>query len=329
MVVLKNLKSVSNHFDLHILNGEILANHITDPILFQGDQTELIEEDHQIYVVHYFTNEGNSSFLLPHPNCKIDILIVGGGAGGLIFRNNLPVSHLTTLSIGKGGDIHQQGENSSFGNLVALGGGYGGNDSYGTTSYGGNGGSGGGGGPDNGLGGIALQKSSLSRGFGNNGGKGHGFGEGGGGAGFPGKNGCQTSCSPNKPGDGGDGLYEITINSKVFNIRRLFGEIGEFIDGESWFAGGGSGGGEATTFATPGKGGGGIGGFGDGSNTPSGKNGKNGKPNTGGGGGGGNNFNGGKGGSGIIIIRYSTKYLETKNFPKKIRINFLIYNLFF
>ena len=90
----------------------------------------------------------------------------------------------------------------------------------------------------------------------------------------------------------------------------MFGQVGHLIGNESWFAGGGSGGGESGAPALPGKGGGGQGGWGNGSQTPAGLNGEAGKPNTGGGGGGGNNQNGGIGGSGIVIVRYSKKKSE-------------------
>jgi len=296
----------------------------------QGNQTYIINDEGEDYVVHVFSSVGTHQFLRNGYISSVDVLVVaggggggnsaagdsdpgGGGAGGLVFRNNYPIeaSSLTVI-VGKGGNIHENGYDSKFGSISALGGGYGGSDAKGSLGNGGNGGSGGGGGPDTRPGGEALQPSHQSGGYGNRGGNGHGFGEGGGGggAGFPGQNASQSGGSVNKPGDGGDGLCQIEINSRVYSFQRMFGNVGHIIGNQSWFAGGGSGGGEAGSPALTGKGGGGQGGWGDGSQTPAGQFGQAGTPNTGGGGGGANNKNGGAGGSGIVVIRYPKRLSE-------------------
>jgi len=208
----------------------------------------------------------------------------GGGAGGLIYSNSTPVTPGVTypVVVGQGGDggvynsrAGYTGQNSSFANLIALGGGSGGGNSVGPT----NGGSGGG------QSGNFTSVSSIGTyGQGNAGGTGTNTGNqangGGGGAGSAGVNGGSGIA-----GAGGAGLtYSISGTSTTY-------------------AGGGGGSGGSSDLvagAVGGAGGGGKGGTGTSSNpTP-------GLINTGGGGGG--RGNGGDpaahGGSGIVIIRW-------------------------
>jgi hypothetical protein len=184
------------------------------------------------YVVHTFTSSGTLNIPVP---ASADVLVVaggggggavysgGGGAGGLIYSNAFPVaansSYTVTVGSGGAGSVSYynvppatSGSNSTFGALIALGGGRGGVDGVGPSS-GGSGGGGGGGSATNGA--AATQPSSGSGGFGNSGGKGGyplNFGGGGGGAGSAGGN-----------GPGGNGLqYSISGTA-------------------SWYAGGGGG----------------------------------------------------------------------------------------
>jgi hypothetical protein len=253
------------------------------------------------YVIHTF-NEGSSEFTLFDENASIevDVLVVaggggggsstnfglagagGGGAGGLIYREGFVVTESTAVTVGAGGagagrgnTPGSNGENSSFGALVALGGGGG----SGGNAAGKDGGSGGGGrGAD---GGAARQPDAASGGFGHEGaawpsGGGDGAG-GGGGAGAP----APGPNPSNVGGPGGDGL--------AFDISGS----------ETFYAGGGGGGGaNQSAFGTGGSGGGGDGG--NDNTTPTA-----GAPGTGGGGGGGNDdLVGADGGSGIVIVRY-------------------------
>ena len=230
----------------------------------------------------------------------------GGGAGGLIFLENQIVQANTyIIQVGKGGDGDnfnastlpnrgKNGNNSSFSYhpTEAVGGG-GGGSRHGNEN-GADGGSGGGrawqttGNGGQGIYGQGFSGATIAGSGGN--------GLGGGGAG---KKGSSTI--------GGVGKF----NEGNFNFKERFNlptdnSLGEFFNGNVYFAGGGSGG---ENFTDGGKGGGASG-----SVEGTGLNGLN---NTGGGGGGcraassisGERKLGGNGGSGIVLIRYKT----TKN----------------
>ena len=214
----------------------------------------------------------------------------GGGAGGLIYYSSYPVSAGTkySVTVGAGGTGSTvttgttngtNGANTTFGQLVAVGGGGGGSTQNASVLN--IGGSGGGAGSDSGndTGGFGTA------GQGNNGGNNNtgNVGAGGGGAGAVGTTVTGGADVPN----GGIGLaYSITGTS-------------------TYYAGGGGGG-----KFLGGSGNAGTGGLGGGGNGGKGAAGSNGTANTGGGGGGGgmsggvSGFAGGDGGSGIIIIAY-------------------------
>ena len=197
----------------------------------------------------------------------------GGGAGGLLYSTSVSVTPGTTypVVIGQGGFNEQNGKNSSFAGLVAIGGGYGGKYNGIPPS---NGGSGGGAGYNAGY---SLAVGQGVYGQGNNGGNitTGDHGGGGGGAGSAG------SIGNTAGGAGGAGLqYSISGTA-------------------TYYAGGGGGGN-----VSGGAGAGGVGGGGAGtSNT-----GLPGTQNTGGGGGGGERNEtygyGGRGGSGVVILRW-------------------------
>lgn len=212
----------------------------------------------------------------------------GGGAGGVIWQENLPVSANVNVTVGDGGlgdtnGAANNGENSAFDSLIAIGGGHGGGFDGSTVSP-----------QSGGSGGGATGLSSASSGAsgttnqGNNGGNSSGNNDraGGGGGGFsePGTEGVQG-----KAGDGGDGI----------DMSAIFGT--EFGDG-GWFAGGGGGGKRNSDNI-------GVGGKGGGANGNRGGAGEDAIPNTGGGGGGmgeSPGSRGGHGGSGIVIVRWFT-----------------------
>ena len=255
----------------------------------------------QNYTIHTFTSDGTFT---PNGSANVEVLVVagggsgggstagGGGAGGLIYNSSYLVSESSMpVTIGDGGvQANEQtsgnnGENSVFGILTAIGGGGGGFTA--SASNGGpglNGGSGGGGARY----GAKVNINGLgTTGQGNNGGA-YGTdtypGGGGGGAG-------QAGFAPtaSKSGNGGNGLS--------FSIGGS----------EAYYAGGGGGGSQSS------GGNGGLGGGGTG--TSNGTVGTAGTPNTGGGGGGGWLYSGGRGGaggSGIVIIRYLT---DTVTYP--------------
>ena len=232
-------------------------------------------------------------------NTECDILIVGGGgggggrhgggggAGGLIYQTGLTLTGIYNINVGKGGNGGGvdysivdgiNGNNSSLGTHVAIGGGFGnGPDS-------GNGGDGGSGG------GSTYANPGLGTpGQGNNGGDG------------------ATNASPyNHGGGGGAGAVGVNGTSNSNGNGGIGREIG--ITGVNiFYAGGGGGGGHGPNAPNIGLGGNGGGGNGGGPNLPDrGDDGVNGL----GGGGGGSSVSssqgggGGNGGSGIVIIRY-------------------------
>lgn len=270
------------------------------------------------YKIHTFNTIGTSTFTI-NSSATLDILIVGGGGGGgssagnnsshgagggggVVYKTNYSIaSGSYTIVVGDGGLGNvspsnangQNGQNSSFGTLVALGGGGGCGGNY-NERRGNDGGSGGGSQHTTNTtytpGGTGLQPNSASGGFGNPGGRApesnvggpNWGGGGGGGAGGAGGNG-----TPQIGGAGGVGIQLDITGTPTF------------------YAGGGGGGAydapaNGGSVGAGGTGGGGPGGF---LNNPA----PAGSPNTGGGGGGcGYQATGGKGGSGIVIVRYST-----------------------
>lgn len=214
----------------------------------------------------------------------------GGGAGGMLTgKCSLAATTNYAITIGGGGngartsvdnERGQNGSNSTFFGLTALGGGGGGGNFGQSVKPGKSGGSGGGAGFDSNP---DVSGGAGTSGQGNNGGNessDQGAG-GGGGAGGVGENG-QTDGAAHG-GDGGPGR-EWPVGSGVY------------------YAGGGGGQGRGTGVS----GSGGIGGGGQAAHMDSGLPGQSGTPNTGGGGGGTEALalGQGNGGSGIVIIRY-------------------------
>jgi len=207
----------------------------------------------------------------------------GGGAGGVMDASVYFTAATHTVTVGGGGAsltarfaVGFNGNQSSVGDYVAVGGGAGGGGgpTPATNADGRTGGSGGGGGGRT----SAGNGGTGTVGQGNDGGDGatddatYRSGGGGGGSDTAGSN-AVTSTG----GDGGDG-----ISSSITNSATNYG-------------GGGGGGSETGTGGSGGTGGGGAGGPTSGTA---------GTANTGGGGGGGGNATtSGAGGSGIVIIR--------------------------
>jgi hypothetical protein len=208
----------------------------------------------------------------------------GGGAGGVLLGKTTLSNVSNTVTVGGGGSsvlgvsriTGNNGSNSVFASLTAIGGGGG---SGGSGSGGANSGGSGGGGHYTG----GTTGGSGTVGQGNAGGNSVQSvgGAGGGGASEPG---YSNAAGPKKQ-FGGDGIYINWLN-----------EIGL---GDGGYFGGGGGSGENPSYS----GQGGLGGGGAGATTDT-NNGSDGLANTGGGGGGTRNGNSGAGGSGIVIIRY-------------------------
>ena len=246
-----------------------------------------------------FGGNGSNGIVIvryPATDYNVELLVVGGGggtgeggggAGGLIYYSSYPVSAGTkySVTIGAGGTASganskgNNGANSIFGPLVAIGGGAGGGGQ--PPSLGNNGGSGGGTSAAYGaISGVALG----TPGQGNNGGA-QSFGNGslyasGGGGGAGAVGGIGNTATGGSGGVGGIGL--------AFSISGS----------STYYSGGGGGNGAGIPSGVTAPGGLGGGGTGAGNGTA-------GTPNTGGGGGGSNySSSGAAGGSGIIIIAY-------------------------
>lgn len=257
------------------------------------------------YRVHKFTSSSSITF---DQAGYIDLLVVGGGgaggasynydmgggggAGGLVERYSHYVDATTySVTVGAGGTpsngatLNARGGDSSFGNIVALGGGRGGNrySTYDRTHM--NGGSGGGGADNSDLGGDGVSVQGF-----NGGGGWSDISGGGGGAG----------------GSGGSPL-----NGYV----TAFGGAGKptYFDNDTgdWMAGGGAGSYRNSRRTERGIAYGGRGGGGGGGTDGEGEGNRAGKPATYYGGGGAAGFSnyagwefGGAGYQGIVIVRY-------------------------
>ena len=238
----------------------------------------------------------------------------GGGAGGVLQGAvSISVGDTYALTVGNGGAtaapfaLGNNGTNSVFGTLAAVGGGAGASHTVEGQSpnniAGSAGGSGGGGSGSTALGGTGGAGGAGTSGQGNSGSAGANdqplSGGGGGGAGTAGV--AAATGSGARAGSGGAG-------------------ISSSITGTPTFYGGGGGGGVYNYFgspyigALPGLGGTGGGGNGSGNTSTAGANGT---ANTGGGGGGGatndpngipSGTNGGAGGSGIVVLRCSSAF---------------------
>jgi len=230
-------------------------------------------------------------------NILLDILVVagggsggargdkgggGGGAGGLLHSQNhfLPSGGTFNVVVGDGGALSSgrgnNGQNSSFDTLIAIGGGGGGKGQPGNgtlTHRGRDGGSGGGSSEGIGIGGLGVAGQGYNGGYSVDVG---GAGGGGGGAGEVGSN---SSGSPIRM-KGGDGL-EFDI-SGILTYYAGGGAGGDWWNGVLPNNPGGLGGGGASAIS--------------------------GTPNTGGGGGAGQSgsTNGAQGGSGLVVISYPT-----------------------
>lgn len=262
------------------------------------------------YSYHFFTSPGN--FVTQEPTNNLDFIVIAGGgggrtvdssyaggaggAGGYIEKLNQPLNSGTyPISIGNGGGLDSNGDNSTAFGETAQGGGHGGKS---TPSPGNPGGSGGGGSGGGGGGDGYNYPGPFQQGYpGNAGGSNGGAGGGGGGAGQQG-----GVWDGSGGGYGGDGKAAFSGDT---GIPPAYGTPGP--SAGRWFAGGGGGGtwspGYGSRGGPGGAGGGGRGTFGGGSPTP----GSNGQTNTGGGGGGSGDPSGGPGtlgGPGIVIVRY-------------------------
>lgn len=243
------------------------------------------------YTIHTFTANGTLTVYSP---VDVEVLVVagggaggngvpaascggGGGAGGVLYSSVMTLSAGSyPVTVGAGGASGgQNGGNSIFNTLTAIGGGAGGNNGNGgSTGQGQVGGSGGGGSTGTGVSGAA---GTAGQGYsGASGSAGPDYNAGGGGGGNP----------SGGPGWSNGGGFRYSLN--------IYGY-------ETFYAGGGGGG---TNNSTPCYGGGG--GAGNGGTSVS-QNGGAASANSGSGGGGGKHSGlGGAGGSGIVIIKRLT-----------------------
>ena len=265
----------------------------------------------------------------------------GGGGGGCLFYKsfNMNANETYTIKVGKGGTGGTYSPDSSItkgksgseseiidtsGTIFKIEGAGGGGGPFDNGKNGGCGGGAGAGGTPAKSGGTVIKpiingtQTTIEPNieqtnfiyYGNIGGRDTvGFddtrkrdGAGGGGIGEGG-----TNNQGYNGGKGGDGLYKATLNGVDYNFKDYFGINGiQEADGY-YYIGGGGGGGDYST-GVPGNGG--KGGGGDGGNGTNGSN----ATGYGSGGGGGGLGSGGKGSSGIVIIRYKTKMVNTTSY---------------
>ena len=262
-----------------------------------------------------FLRLGTCIWTPPWGVSNVDVLVVaggggagdgGGGAGGVISDSNVSVSGPVSVTVGQGGagsrfhylPTNDNGSNSKFGSLNAVGGG-GGGHWYPGPNKGASGGSGGGSGTDftdntYKTTGVAGQEygGGMSCAYG------YGGAAGGGGAGGVGQNGGPTAAANNQCNGPNTGQNPTLGGNGGIGIQSSITGTAE------WYGGGGGGGtntnsGPANTGGFGGQGGGGNGSW------CANCIGENGTDGTGGGGGGGDcEGQGGDGGSGIVIISY-------------------------
>jgi hypothetical protein len=294
------------------------------------------------------TGQSLYNITVPTGGVICDILMVGGGGSGgfdrgagggagacIIALNQTLNAGNNTIRVGNGGIINNtynpggSGKNSEIYNnantlLYRATGGGGGGSASGTGASGGSGG--GSGSTRIGIGGTASTNivagntinantyTSTYAVIGNRGGDSSvNIVQACGGGGIGTTGGDQTNSAATSGAAGGNGIYNITINSITYNLRTHFTNNGTFgvQDGSTgnYYIGGGGGGGNTTIGSLGGAGGLGGGGSGGNVNTSTSQNGFDG---TGGGGGGGagrtgfeyNEFPGARGGSGIVILRF-------------------------
>ena len=172
--------------------GMSLKKVYADPITYMVATGGDLVTTSGSYKIHTFTTVGTSSFVVSSVGAvtSVECLLVaggggggygsggGGGAGGVIYSSSYSISAGSyNVVIGDGGlgntgssvpTSINDGKNSTFATLTALGGGGGGGNG-GSTRLANNGGSGGGLGHSTGTVGTGLQPSSTSGGYGNNG----------------------------------------------------------------------------------------------------------------------------------------------------------------
>jgi hypothetical protein len=291
-------------YNRYITDSEIQQNYAAYQDRFKsyfpyanGGTVSTVSIDGINYRVHTFTTSGTLTVV---KGGFVEVLVVagggsagaalyhsgGGGAGGLIYRGDYQIENNSTITVTVGaggvaptteGSRGNNGNNSVFGTLTAIGGGGGGTYQNATGL---NGGSGGGGGAENGVFGAGGQGTA--------------------GQGFDGGD-YNGDAGSSKNSGGGGGAAQVGQDGRGFSSGGNGGNgIQYSINGtNTYYAGGGGGSTEVVGITTTG----GLGGGGNGNwNT-----GQNGTANTGGGGGAGERISPattGAGGSGIVIVRY-------------------------
>ena len=254
--------------------------------------------------IHTFTSSGTWT---PGGDGNVQYLVVagggggssstvggGGGAGGMRTSSSFAITaQAYSITVGSGGAINTNGNNSVFSTITSTGGGTGGGYGSPNGTAGASGGSGGGGGvAQNGTGGAggAGNTPSTSPSQGNNGGTGGN---------------CSNNCDTGNGSGGGGGAGAVGANGSASGGGNGGAGTASSISGSSvTYAGGGGGGGVSASGGSGGSGGGGAGGAPSVSAVA-------GTANTGGGGGGsghrtGTTYDAAAGGSGIVIIRYTS-----------------------
>lgn len=284
----------SNYFDGYMSEVNLIDGQTLDPTYFGTTDSQTGTWVPKRYTGTYGLNGFYLPFNTDATTYSADLLVVGGGGGGGLggvatgggggggyVSQTLTIipSSTYTVTVGAGGPVGSNGNDSLLTSFKGAGGGKGG----GYETAGSNGGSGGGAGGTSGTpagGGYSGGGTLYSQGYaGGNTANATVGGAGGGGAG-----GAGTSSTANGNGQSGGSGATWTVNSTVY-------------------AGGGGGGNRAYDSGTGGSGGNGGGGRGDGTGGRA----VAGSPNLGGGGGGCGfgswAYAAAAGGSGVVIIR--------------------------
>lgn len=325
------------------LNKQVNSSTTFRPIRATGGVESTINESGILYKLHVFTTVGSDTFsvLDAGSDGQTEVLVVaggggggmdmggGGGGGGVIYtRYIVKPGESIAVTVGAGGQggpqgsggyrtdgtgpqpsAHQftisatNGGNSVFGNLTAIGGGYGGSSYFDYTPNLGIGSSGGSGGGTSGYSnGTVKAGQAGTAGQGYRGGQGGGqyYSGGGGGAGGIG---TDSTAQPN----GGPGRMVPILGVDLYWGGGGGGSSYSLGTGGNGGIGGGGGGALGTTTGGAGYNNGQAG-YGGSPNSQTNTRGGAGGANTGGGGGGGSHYNatnlGGEGGSGIVVVRY-------------------------
>lgn len=263
--------TAANLFGENIITKNYYINvtqHINDTWYYVDNS--YFEKTNGSYTIAKYNRTGNYTWTsLGRDIIEVDYLVVGGGggggtndinaaggggAGGFLSGAAYSITHgvIYNISVGAGGPIGGNGQNSSFDGVIAVGGGNGGGGNGGSGGSGGGGGNAGGSGTYTGGSNISGQGFPGGIGIGD---AGYGGGGGGGGANATGGNGVKSGGT-STGGNGGNGKNSSITAETITYAGGGGGDLGSN-GGASVGSGGLGGGGNAHVSGTNELGGGG------------------------------------------------------------------------